>query len=67
MPQVPGETAALDHEITDHPVKDRAVVKAIAGVGQEIGDGFGSLIVGQFQRDRAKAGIDLDLLSLIHI
>ncbi len=30
------ETAALDHEVVDHTVKDGAVVEAAAGISQKI-------------------------------
>ena len=45
-----GRIAALRHEVLDHPVEDRAIVKSLAGQEDEIVDRARRLIGEQLQR-----------------
>ena len=45
------ETASLDHEISDHTVKDRVIEKLFVNVAQEILDSSGRLLRKQFDLD----------------
>src|SRR5690554_1009398 len=54
------EPAALNHEVVDHAVEHRAVVKAVAHVVQEVFGGLGCFRGVQFDDDVALAGLKLD-------
>jgi hypothetical protein len=47
-----GGVAALGHEVLDHPVKGRAIVKALARQKDEIVDGNGRLVGKKLDLDR---------------
>ena len=52
------ESAALNHEAVDDAVEDGVVVKAFAGVADEVGDGFGRFGFVERQADIAHIGFD---------
>ena len=52
------ESAALNHEAVDDAVEDGVVVKAFAGVADEVGDGFRRFGFIQRQADIAHIGFD---------
>ncbi len=56
--KVRGKAAALDHEAVDNAVEDGVVVKAFAGVVDEVGDGFGCFGFVERQADVAHIGFD---------
>ena len=56
--KVCGKAAALDHEAVDNAVEDGVVVKAFAGVVDEVGDGFGCFGFVERQADVAHIGFD---------
>ena len=55
------ETAALDHEILDDAVKDRAVVRLVIHIGKEILDRLRRFVCVQFDGDRAETGLEHDV------
>lgn len=57
-----GETAALNHEIIDNTVEDRAVIEAIAGILHEVRGGLWRFVEIQFNLDLAIVGIEYDHL-----
>ena len=52
------KAAALDHKAVDHAVEDGVVVKAFAGVADEVGDGFRCFGFVERQADVAHIGFD---------
>lgn len=50
--------AALDHEFADHAVEDGVVVVAVAGVGDEVFDGFGGRGGEESEVDVAHGGVE---------
>src|SRR5690606_25638010 len=54
------ETAALDHEIIDDAVEDRAVVEAFANVLQKVGSGLGGFFGVELNDDFAMVGLELN-------
>jgi len=49
--------ACLDHEFADHAVEDDVVVVAVAGVRDEVFDGFGRGVGEEADRDVAVCGV----------
>ena len=58
------EAAALDHEVTDHTMKNRAVVEAFLSVLQKVLHGVRRVIRLQFKHDHAHAGAHFHLRVL---
>lgn len=56
--KVRGKAAALNHKAVDHAVENGVVVKAFAGVADEVGDGFGRFGFVERQADVAHIGFD---------
>jgi len=57
---VGGQAASLDHEALDHPVEDRPLVEALAGVGEEVLDGDRRLGRVEFDEDLPLGGLHQD-------
>src|SRR3546814_19512741 len=60
------ETAALDHEVIDDPVKTSAVVEAFFYVSQEAFYGFGCFFGVQFNCAIAPISLKFDVRSCAH-
>jgi len=58
------EAAALNHEAVDDAVEDRAVVMAVPGVLEKVGDRVGGGLGVEFQGDGAEIGVQFDHLAL---
>src|SRR5690554_6424226 len=54
------EAAALNHEVIDDTMKDRAVVETVAHILNEVGAGFGRFLGVEFNDDVAVVGLKFD-------
>lgn len=54
------ETATLDHEIGDHPMKQGAIVESVLGVLEKVGDRSRGAGVVQFEDNNTKVGMQMN-------